>query len=766
VTVQTTTGAISASPSQTYTYLTVVQTPQLANSRYVGVSNGLSITDGGAQGLFNISTTGALLSLVNSGTGFQVKTSSTAITGRSIAVTGVGLSISNGDGISGNPTIALAGQVLSLANLSANGLMTITTGGVLNAVSIVGTANQIGVANGDGIGGAPTISIVSDATLPGTGGVVIPKGTTGQQPVGVSGQFRFNTTTSRFEGYISGSWVNIGSGDGTVTNVNGTTNQIAVLNGTTTPIISISPNPIIPGTASITMPIGATAARPSGVNGMFRYNTDLALFEGFINGSWQVIAAGSGVTSIATGTGLTGGPITSTGTISIADTAVVAGTYGSATQVPQFTVNAQGQLTASANVTISIPASAINTTIPNSGLTNSSVTFNGVNVALGASGTITATATNALTIGTGLTGTSYNGSTAVTIAIDSTVATLTGTQTLTNKTISGANNTLSNIGNASLTNSTIVLGTTTIALGGTSLTPAGLTSVTVTQNPVAALDLATKQYVDTLVSSGITFHAPVKYEVPSGNLNATYNNGASGVGATLTNAGALVADRILIYNQTNQAQNGVYVVTTVGDGATAWVLTRASDADTYGLKSPNSLGEGDAFFITSGATGAGETYVCNTVGVITFGTTAITFVQISSAQIYSAGTGLTLTGTQFSISNTAVTAGAYGSATQVGTFTVNAQGQLTLAGNTTVTPAVGSITGLGTGVATALAVNVGSAGAFVTFDGALGTPSSGTVTNLTGTASININGTVGATTPTTGNFTTVTATTGIFGGTF
>jgi len=198
VTVQTTTGAISASPSQVYTYLTVNQTPQLANSRYVGVSNGLSITDGGAQGLFNISTTGALLSLVNSGTGFQVKTSSTAITGRSIAVTGTGLSISNGDGIAGNPTIALAGQVLSLANLSANGLMTITTGGVLNATSIVGTANQIGIVNGDGIGGAPTISIVSDATLPGTGGVVIPKGTTGQQPVGVSGQFRFNTTTNRF----------------------------------------------------------------------------------------------------------------------------------------------------------------------------------------------------------------------------------------------------------------------------------------------------------------------------------------------------------------------------------------------------------------------------------------------------------------------------------------------------------------------------------------------------------------------------------------
>jgi hypothetical protein len=61
----------------------------------------------------------------------------------------------------------------------------------------------------------------------------------------------------------------------------------------------------------------------------------------------------------------------------------------------------------------------------------------------------------------------------------------------------------------------------------------------------------------------------------------------------------------------------------------------------------------------------------------------------------------------------------------------------------------------GTGVVTALGVNTGSAGAFVVNGGALGTPSSGTVTNLTGTASININGTVGATTATTGTFTNV-----------
>ena len=419
------------------------------------------------------------------------------------------------------------------------------------------------------------------------------------------------------------------------------------------------------------------------------------------------------------------------------------------------------------------------TNIGNASLVNSSVTYNGVNVALGASGTITASTTAALTIGTGLSGASFDGSTAVTIAIDSTVATLTGAQTLTNKTlttpvisqivntgtlslptatdtlvgrattdtltnksIDGTTNTLSNIGNASLVNSQITLGTTNIALGGTSLAPAGLTSVTVTQDPVSNFQLATKQYVDTLVSSGIHFHEPVRVESPI-NLNATYDNGTAGVGATLTNAGAQAAlvidgvtmavnDRVLVYEQTTQTQNGVYVVTDIGSGSTNWVLTRSADADSYGLVGPDTLGEGSTFFVQQGATGAGETYVCNTVGPIVFGTTNITFAQIAAAQIYSAGTGLTLTGTQFSISNTAVVAGTYGSATQSGTFTVNAQGQLTSAASTTVTPAVGSITGLGTGVATALAVNTGAAGAVVLFDGALGTPSSGTLTNATG----------------------------------
>jgi len=142
VTVQTTTAAISASPSQPYTYLTVVQTPQLANSRYFGATNGLTITDGGAQGVFNVTTTGALLSLVNSSTGFQVKTSATAITNRQIDVNTANLSITNADGISGNPTISVATNPIFSGIATAGSFSGAGTGltGTAAALSIGGNA--------------------------------------------------------------------------------------------------------------------------------------------------------------------------------------------------------------------------------------------------------------------------------------------------------------------------------------------------------------------------------------------------------------------------------------------------------------------------------------------------------------------------------------------------------------------------------------------------------------------------------------------------
>jgi len=141
----------------------------------------------------------------------------------------------------------------------------------------------------------------------------------------------------------------------------------------------------------------------------------------------------SGSATYYAGTGLT----LASNTFSITNTGVSAATYGSASIVPVIAVNAQGQITSASNSTISIAPSQINATIPNSGLTNSSITVNGSTIALGGSATITANTTNALTIGTGLSGTSFNGSTAVTIA-NTGVLSVTGTSPVNATTVSGA----------------------------------------------------------------------------------------------------------------------------------------------------------------------------------------------------------------------------------------------------------------------------------------------------------------------------------------
>ena len=166
-------------------------------------------------------------------------------------------------------------------------------------------------------------------------------------------------------------------------------------------------------------------------------------------------------------------------------------------------------------------------------------------------------------------------------------------------------------------------------------------------SPTSDLHAATKQYVDN-VASNINFHQAVT-AATTANLTATYANGTSGVGATLTNSGtqaalsidgvALAADnRVLVKNQTSSLQNGIYVVSDIGSGSTNWILTRATDAD----NSPSGeFKQGDFTLVISGTVNEGYGFVNSTsVNPIVVGTTAVTYTAFNAAKAIVAGNGL------------------------------------------------------------------------------------------------------------------------------
>jgi len=260
---QTTTAAIAASPAQFQTFLTLNQEPTLPNSRRLTAGTGLGLADGGPLSTLALSLNGASGSLETAFTGIIVKTGSTTVDARTLTASGVGLSITNGSGVAGNPTFALTGLVADLANLSGPGLVS-SDGSGLNPRVLLGTAGEIDVANGTGAVGNPTVGLADNPIIPGTGGVKLPTGTTAERNPNTNGYLRYNTDLGVFEGYANGSWQTMVVGG--VTSVNGS----GGLTG-----LTVTGGPI---TTTGTLTLGGVLNAASGGTGVASYATGDILY--------------------------------------------------------------------------------------------------------------------------------------------------------------------------------------------------------------------------------------------------------------------------------------------------------------------------------------------------------------------------------------------------------------------------------------------------------------------------------------------------------
>ena len=583
VTVQTTTGAIAGAGALNYPFLTVGSTSGLTQARYLSTATGLSLSDTGAGGVLTINMTGAASSLNAASTGIIVKNATNTVINRSLAV-GAGMTISNADGISGNPTFGLSTILQNLASTLSAGMLSLN-GTTITAYTLQGTTNQISMTNGNGVSGAPTIGLATDPVVPGTGSITVPSGTTAQRN-GSSAAFRYNSETGLFEGYGSSGWISFTTG-------------------------------------------------------------------------------GSGVTSITTGTGLTGGPITSTGTISIASTGVGAGSYTNAS----FTVNAQGQLTsASSGGTLAISGGG-------TGQTTASAAFNALSpmttagdiIYGGTSGAGTrlgvGTAGQVLTVNSGATApqwttlsgvsvTTFSGgttgltpatATAGAITLAGTLAVANGGTGVTSS--SGASSVVLRDASGNITTNSIFEGYSNVAAAGTT------TTLTVSSVP---------NYVVT-GSGGQTFQLPDATTLPNG-TNFTFNNNQSSGAITVNNNSATLIVSV---------PSGSFVDISLLSNSTAagsWDWHFQAPSNT--TWSTNTFTTGAAFSSTQTVQG---TRLISTVATGTAPLTVTSTTQVANLNAATAGTA------------TNVTLAAGTGATNYLTFSATATGNQPLTTNSSLT---------------------------------------------------------------------------------
>jgi hypothetical protein len=528
------------------------------------------------------------------------------------------------------------------ANLTAVAGGVVYSGGSALAISAAGTSGQVLTSAGSS---APTWTSQSSLTV----GTATTSTTTSNINGGSAGNlvYQVDTNDTGFiapgeTGYLLRSTGASTAPDWVAANL--TIGSTAVALGTT--VTSFAGINILAstGTSHWTLPVGNTSQRPgSAVAGMVRYNSQISSFEGYGPGNaWGSLGGVKDVdgdTYILTETSAGSDEDTFTFYNAGAITATLSGTKLDVKSAVQVEVN--------------------NTTDSSSITTGALVVDGGVGIA------------KKLFVGT-----------------DAAVA-----------------------GNTTLTGTLGVTGTTTLGnltIGSTKTVSMGSNIVTNVAAPSASTDAANKQYVDE-VAQGLKA-APAVEVATTANLTATYSNGTAGVGATLTatsngafptidgitvDSTAVGLNGVLVKNQTNAAQNGRYNLTQVGNGSTPWILTRCGVCD-QASEIPGSY-----VFVKAGTTQSNTGWVAYVADPDTFvvGTNNITYFQFSGAGTFTAGTGLTLTGTAFSVNasqtqvtavgtlttgtwNASVIAGQYG-----GTGVANTGKTITVGGNFTTSGA-------------------------------------------------------------------------------
>jgi hypothetical protein len=777
-TVQTTTGAIAASPALTATFLTKNQEPTLANSRYLSTNTGVTLVDGGAQSYYQIALTGAVSELNPLGGGIVVKNGAGTLVNRSIATSGAGLSVSNADGTGANPTLALSGVAAAVANLSGTGMLALVSSGTSVAGrDLTGTANQITIANGNGASGNPTFAIASDAVLPGTGGVVVPNGTTAQTPAGLAGQIRYNTDSQVFEGYAAGSWSSFSLAGGVSTFSAGST--------------GFTPSTATGGVVTL-----------AGVLNVANGGTGANTLTGYVKGSGTSVMTASATIPNTDITGL--------GTMSTQNASAVAITGGTASGVAitGSTINSTtiGAGTAAAGTFTSVAmTTGTITTAPTTGndIVNkdyADAIASGINFHQSCRlATTTALAANTYNNGASGVGATLTANANGGLSVDG-VAVATSNRILVKNEVTQANNgvyTVTQTGSAGapyiLTRAsdfdTAGAGVDKIDAGDFFLITAGTTQANTSWVQQTPLPIT----VGTTAIVFAQFGAPLVYSAGTGlSESPAYTFNIANTAVTAATYGS--ASQVPVFAVNSQGQLTLVTNTSIAIAAGA-VSGLAASATTDTTNATNitsgTLPTGRLSGSYTGITGVGTltagTWNGTAIGVA-YGGTGLTATPTNGQLAIGNGTGYSLAtltaGTNVSISNSSggitisatpsaggtvtsvdVSGGTTGLTTSGGPVTVS--GTITLAGTLNVanggtgaTTLSGYVFGNGTSAMSASTTIPNTA---ITGLGTMSTQNAGTVAITGGT----IDGTsIGATTVSTGAFTTLNATTGIFGGTF